>query len=209
MFHLNRCFRFNYGRLVVYLGLLLSNLEKAISYGDGDRETSCLKLTIPIFRRMGRTKYAQSMLRRVVMIKSVLSEADAYEYRHNTTIGLGVGPGRRKSVDYYMELLNNILSRMIGKTFTLETMMTTANALGYLHTIKKLVEEEIRGIKRKKNKRKEVGGIYEKLLYNVKNGELFKFAASRKSPAGLSIKKNIHYDNRSKITMTNWMLTSK
>ena len=87
MFHLNRCFRFNYGRLVVYLGLLLSNLEKAISYGDGDRETSCLKLTIPIFRRMGRTKYAQSMLRRVVMIKSVLSEADAYEYRHNTTIG--------------------------------------------------------------------------------------------------------------------------
>mgnify|MGYP006957665136 CR=1 FL=1 len=59
--------------------------------------------------------------------------------------GLGVGPGRRKSVDYYMELLNNILSRMIGKTFTLETMMTTANALGYLHTIKKLVEEEIRG----------------------------------------------------------------
>jgi hypothetical protein len=44
-----------------------------------------------------------------------------------------------------MELLNNILSRMIGKTFTLETLMTTANALGYLHTIKKVVEEEIRG----------------------------------------------------------------
>ena len=80
-------FRFNYGRLVIYLGLLFSNLEKAISYGDGDRESLCLKLTIPIFRRMGRTKYAQSMVGRVVMIKSVLSEADSYEYRHNTTIG--------------------------------------------------------------------------------------------------------------------------
>ena len=79
--------RFNYGRLVIYLGVLFSLLENAISYGDGNRESLCLKLTIPIFRRMGRTKYAQSMVRRVVILKSVLTEADAYEYRHNTTVG--------------------------------------------------------------------------------------------------------------------------
>ena len=65
-------------------------------------------------------------------------------YKQNIS-GLGVGPGKRKSADYYMELLNNILSSMMGKNFTLETIMTTANALGYLHTIKKAVEEEIRG----------------------------------------------------------------
>ena len=58
-----------------------------ISYGDGERETLCLKLTIPVFRQMGRTKYTHSMVRRVVMRKSLLSEAEAYEYRHNTTVG--------------------------------------------------------------------------------------------------------------------------
>ena len=73
---------------MIYLGLLFANLEKSISYGDGERETLCLKLTIPIFRQMGRTKYAYSMIRRVVMLKSLLSEAEAYEYRHNTTVGV-------------------------------------------------------------------------------------------------------------------------
>ncbi|XP_063684324.1 uncharacterized protein LOC134818601 isoform X2 [Bolinopsis microptera] len=163
---------FNYGRLVIYLGLLFTNLEKSISYGDGERETLCLKLTIPIFRRMGRTKYAHSMVRRVVMLKSLLSEAEAYEYRHNTTV---------------------------------ETMSTTANALAYLYTIKKTVEDEIRGIKRKKNKKAEITGTYEKVLGQVKWGAFFKFTPDRKSPAGLSIKKNIHYDNKSKKTLTNWL----
>ena len=34
---------------------------------------------------------------------------------------------------------------MMGKNFTLETMSTTANALAYLYTLKKAVEDEIRG----------------------------------------------------------------
>ena len=59
--------------------------------------------------------------------------------------GLGVGPGKRKSADYYMELLNNVLSTTIGKNFTLESISTTANALAYLYTLKKAVEDEIRG----------------------------------------------------------------
>jgi len=44
-----------------------------------------------------------------------------------------------------MELLNNVLSTMIGKNFTLESMLTAANALAYLYTLKKAVEDEIRG----------------------------------------------------------------
>ena len=44
-----------------------------------------------------------------------------------------------------MELLNNILSTMMGRHFTLDTMSTTADALGYMYTLKKAVEDEIRG----------------------------------------------------------------
>ena len=60
--------------------------------------------------------------------------------------GLGIGPGKRKSADYFMELLNNILSTMMGKHFTLGTMTTTARALAYMFTLKKAVEAEIRGM---------------------------------------------------------------
>ena len=65
------------------------------------------------------------------------------------------------------------------------------------------------GIRKKKNKKKEVAGIYAQLLVYVKNGELFTFTPYRKSPAGLSIRKNIHYDNKRKITLTNWLINSK
>ena len=80
-------FRYNYGRLVVFLGLLNHNLIKSIAYGDGDRETLCLKFCAPIFRRLGHTKYAYMIVKRMIMLKSILSEADAYEYINSTTIG--------------------------------------------------------------------------------------------------------------------------
>jgi hypothetical protein len=44
-----------------------------------------------------------------------------------------------------MELLNNVLSTMMGKSFTLESMSTTADALAYLYTLKKAVEDEMIG----------------------------------------------------------------
>ena len=78
-------YRYNYGRLVVFLGLLNSNLQQSISYGDGERETLTLKFTIPIFRRMGHTKYAYMQVKRQIMLQSIFSEALAYEYKHNTT----------------------------------------------------------------------------------------------------------------------------
>ena len=45
-----------------------------------------------------------------------------------------------------MELLNNILSTLMGKNFTLDTMTTTGTALAYMYTLKKAVQDEIRGI---------------------------------------------------------------
>ena len=80
-------FRYNYGRLVIFLGLLNKNLETAIKYGDGDRETLTLKFTIPVFRRMGHSKYAYMQVKRQIMLQSIFTEALAYEYIHNTTTG--------------------------------------------------------------------------------------------------------------------------
>ena len=70
-------------------------------------------------------------------------------------------------------------------------------------------QSDISGIKRKKNKKAEISGTYEKVLGQVKWGDLFKFTPDRKSPAGLSIKKNIHYDNKSRKTLTNWLSDSE
>ena len=65
------------------------------------------------------------------------------------------------------------------------------------------------GIRNKKNKKKEIEGTYEKVLTQVNSGKIFRFTSGRKSPSGLSIKKNIHYDNRSKKTLTTWLGDSK
>ena len=59
--------------------------------------------------------------------------------------GIGVGPGKRKSSDYVMELTNKILSLMIGQSFTADSVNTTANAISFLNTMKKNVENQIRG----------------------------------------------------------------
>ena len=44
-----------------------------------------------------------------------------------------------------MELLNGMLSSMSGRNFTEATLSTTADALAFLHTLKKEVEEDISG----------------------------------------------------------------
>jgi hypothetical protein len=65
------------------------------------------------------------------------------------------------------------------------------------------------GIRKKKNKKLEIAGTYDKVFSQVMNGKLFTFSAGRKSPPGLSVKKNIHYDNKSKKTLTNWLSDSE
>jgi hypothetical protein len=72
---------------VIFLGLLNHNLIKAISYGDGDRETLTLKFCVPVFRMLGHTKYTFMLVKRMIMLESILSEADAFEYKHNSTTG--------------------------------------------------------------------------------------------------------------------------
>ena len=59
--------------------------------------------------------------------------------------GLGVGPGKRKANDYVLELMNNFLNSAKGKNFTKETMITAADALSFLHTIRKSVEDDLTG----------------------------------------------------------------
>lgn len=65
------------------------------------------------------------------------------------------------------------------------------------------------GIKRKKSKKSEVTGTYEKVIAQVSSAKLFVFTTNRKSPSGLSVKKNIHFDNRNKKTLTHWLSDSK
>ena len=63
---------------------------------------------------------------------------------------LGVGPGKRKANDYVLELMNNFLNSAKGNNFTKETMITAADALSFLHTIRKSVEDDLTGIHHKR-----------------------------------------------------------
>jgi len=45
-----------------------------------------------------------------------------------------------------MELVNNILAQLLGSSFTRESLISTAEGLSFLHTIKKAVEDELRGL---------------------------------------------------------------
>ncbi|KAL5252834.1 hypothetical protein ACHWQZ_G015565 [Mnemiopsis leidyi] len=198
--------RYNYGRLIIFLGLLNKNLALAISYGDGERETLTLKFTIPIFRRMGHTKYSYMQVKRQIMLQSVFSEAVAFEYRHNTTIGIGVGEGKRKANDYVLELMNNFLSSAKGRNFTKETMITAADALSFLHTIRKSVEDDLTGVHRKKGSKAESQDTYrDKVLPKVKSGNFFKFESGRKAIPGLRVRRNIYNDCKTKKTLVQFM----
>ena len=58
---------------------------------------------------------------------------------------MGIGPGKRKSMDYVMELANLLLSQLMGQSFTKDSIGVSARAINYLDGLKKEVENEIRG----------------------------------------------------------------
>ena len=45
-----------------------------------------------------------------------------------------------------IEQVNNILAQLLGSSFTRESLIATAEGLSFLHTIKKAVEDELRGL---------------------------------------------------------------
>lgn len=54
-----------------------------------------------------------------------------------------------------MELLNNQLSTLMGQHYTKKTIMTLASALSFLYTLKKKVEEELKGFRREERLQEE------------------------------------------------------
>lgn len=73
--------------MVIFLGLLTDNLDAAIRYGDVDRIELVYTYLIPIFRSQGKNKYAYMLTHRKIMMRSILSTAQAYEMKMNSLIG--------------------------------------------------------------------------------------------------------------------------
>ena len=61
-------------------------------------------------------------------------------------LGLGIGPGKRRALDYYLEVLNGLLKNFVGRNFTEGTISVSADALQFLHNIKKAVQQDISGL---------------------------------------------------------------
>ena len=59
--------------------------------------------------------------------------------------GIGIGPGKRKPLDYVNELANLVLSLLMGQSFTKESAEVSAKAINFLHGLKKDVEQDLRG----------------------------------------------------------------
>ena len=74
-----------------------------------DTEELVSRFMLVVFRRTGATNYVNLLLYNQIYLPTSIPAALYHEQKHNRTVGLRSGKGRRKAMDYVNELLNGNL----------------------------------------------------------------------------------------------------
>jgi hypothetical protein len=85
--------------------------DMAVREGDGEGEELVSRFMLVVFRRTGATNYVNLLLYNQIYLPTSIPAALYHEQKHNRTVGLRSGKGRRKAMDYVNELLNGNLKR--------------------------------------------------------------------------------------------------
>jgi hypothetical protein len=107
-----------------------------------------------------------------------------------------------------MELANNILSQLMGQSFTIDSTKISAKAINFLHTLRKTVENEIRVVRKKKKTLENQNEVHDKLLKLLQRKNMFTFSAGRAAMPGLKTSRNLHRDSRNKKTFKLYLADS-
>lgn len=141
---------FNYGSLVITLGLLLVNSDDAVKEGDGDRLFRMYKWWLLLLKQQHSSKYALASLRLQAQVLCFLNEPDAYRLIWNRTVNRRGGLGKRVSRDLHMENLVKVQKqalRHLGSNLSQSQADTEGKAL---NKIVKLVEAQNKDLRMQK-----------------------------------------------------------
>ena len=143
---------YNYGCVTLMYGLLLRDIDDAVSEGDGSRILRLYKFLLLLYK-MGKNKnYALAVLKLLCSVNSLLSQKKAHQVIWNRTINEKKGKGRRKSLDLKMENLQlvskTVLRRSGMQNLTADLAIKTGKFIGPLDALIKDFNSDL-GMKKK------------------------------------------------------------
>ena len=104
---------FNYGKILLTLGMVHHYFKDSVREGDGDRVFSCWKILLPLFKQDGRRKYALEAFLLMAQDQALLSPQMAYQLKWARFVNNKGGAGRNMSCDLRLEHMNKFLKQSL------------------------------------------------------------------------------------------------
>lgn len=140
-------YKYNYHTARLFYGLLMANIHDSIREGDAGRLSDCIKLSLLLFRKFRKDKYAYTTLLFLCKIFAILSKSEAFHLLHNRFFNKKGGKGKNIPLDLMMEFFNHILKsclRMLGGNINQKSAQRIARCLSMMQKTLDSVDCDIR-----------------------------------------------------------------
>ncbi len=128
--------KYNYACNTLTLGLLLRDIDDAVTHGDGERIIRVWKYFTLLFKKTGHHNYALAALKLQAQLEAILSEKKAHQLIWNRTMNPRPGIGHRKSLDLKCENLQLVAKTMLRHSgmvnLTADLAIKTGKSVGGL-----------------------------------------------------------------------------
>lgn len=107
---------YNYQKSLMEMGMLIMNIQDAISEGDGSRVLRCWKFLLLYLKHdNGSTKYSVEVLYMMFQINAILSPRSAHQLIWNRFTKLRLGPAGHIPLDLNLEFYNKTVKQAVKK----------------------------------------------------------------------------------------------
>lgn len=113
----NEDHKYNYHVTRLFYGLFMEDINDAIREGDSERLLDCIKLSLLVFRKFRKDKYAYTTLLFLCKLFAILPEKEAFHLLRNRFFNGKGGKGNNIPLDLLNEFFNHLLKtclRLLG-----------------------------------------------------------------------------------------------
>lgn len=113
----NEDHKYNYHVTRLFYGLFMEDINDAIREGDSERLLDCIKLSLLVFRKFRKDKYAYTTLLFLCKLFVILPEKEAFYLLRNRFFNGKGGKGKNIPLDLLNEFFNHLLKtclRLLG-----------------------------------------------------------------------------------------------
>ena len=105
----NEDHKYNYHVTRLFYGLFMEDINDAIREGDSERLLDCIKLSLLVFRKFRKDKYAYTTLLFLCKLFAILPEKEAFHLLRNRFFNGKGGKGNNIPLDLLNEFFNHLL----------------------------------------------------------------------------------------------------